>query len=821
MRALAFSLLLLSYSVAYADGGGTGLTGRYFDDVASGGHLQGTPAATRIDCNISFDFVSTPPPGLPRTTGFSVQWTGKVQPRYSENYMFMTYSDDGVRVLVNNQLLINNWTSHAGAWNWNWIQLQAGQLYDIEIDYFQGSGAAQIQLWWQSPTQTKEIIPTTQLYSRTDLLNGSTTYYISPLGNDSNSGLTVNQAWQTISHVNQQTFQPGDKILFQRAGRYPGSLQPQGSGSVGSPISISAYGTGSAPIIDGTSYEEAIKLFNQQYWSIDSLEVTGGNRFGIWVSGDVSNQILHYFRLTNLVVHDMYGSPRWDSGLVMFAPLGDHLTFDDVVIDGITAYNTNLWYGIHVGFNLWHGYPTQPPRTTNVTVRNSTVHDVYGDGITAAQAQNVLIEKNVVFNTGLAPAGISYTPNGIWTWQCDHTIVQYNEGYATHSYSYDGGVFDIDWGSTNTIIQYNYAHNAQGYCIAVMGAHNVTTTNSIVRFNICANNARNAGTAPNQGDIFITTFDGGSLDGVQIYNNTAYWNPAANAGWVRGRGVSMVGTSPRFIVNNIVYSNSPTMIDTDASIALDHNQYWLAATGTPVWKYGSIQAGSIGALRTATGQEQNGSFSDPQMNSPTYSAAGRPSVQFTLLPGSSAIGTGSAWAGMASSDFFGNAIPAAGTPDKGAYYLMANSSVPQVPSSWVNVISKNSGKCLDVTGYSTAIGAALQQWTCLNGTNQKFLFTPVQGGYEITAQNSRQQLEVQGGPTATQNGVLIVQSPFLGDSSEIWTVQPTADGFFSIVPLSSGKCMDVRGISLSNGAPIQQWTCTGGANQKWKLVPVL
>lgn len=684
MKTLALvSFFLISYSVVYADGTGTGLSGQYFDDVASGGHLQGAPVASRVDKIINFDFVATRPPGLQRSTNFSVKWTGKVQPRYSEKYLFMTYSDDGVRVYVNNQLLVNNWTLHAGTWNWNWIELQAGQLYEIEVDFFQSGGAANVQLWWQSQSQAKELIPRSQLYSQTQPIGG-TTYYVSPLGSDGNSGLIANQAWQSISRVNQQPLEPGDRVLFQRGGRYSGSLQPQGSGSAGLPISISSYGTGALPIIDGTSYEEAIKLFNQQYWSIDSLEVTGGSRFGIWVSGDSSNQILHYFRLTNLLVHDMYGSPRWDSGLVMFAPIGDHLTFDDVVIDGITAYNTNLWYGIHVGFNLWYSYPKQPPRTTNVTIRNSIVHDVYGDGITAAQAQNVLIEKNVVFKTGLAPAGISYTPNGIWSWQCDHTTVQFNEGYSTRSYAYDGGVFDIDWGSTNTIVQYNYAHNAQGYCVAVMGAHNVTTTNSIVRFNVCSNNGRNAGTAPNQGDIFITTFDGGSLDGVQIYNNTAYWNPAANAGWIRGRGISMVGTSPGFIMNNIVYSAVPTMVDLDASISLNHNQYWLAGTGTPVWKYGPVTAGSISALNTSTGQEPNGSFADPQMNSPTYSSVGRPSTQFTLTPGSPAIGTGYAWAGMAAADFFGNTLPASGTPDKGADYVSPNSAtIPAVPMSWV------------------------------------------------------------------------------------------------------------------------------------------
>jgi hypothetical protein len=208
------------------------------------------------------------------------------------------------------------------------------------------------------------------------------------------------------------------------------------------------------------------------------------------------------------------------------------------------------------------------------------------------------------------------------------------------------------------------------------------------------------------------------------------------------------------------------------------------------------------------------------MNNPTYSGIGRPSVQFTLVPGSPAIGRGAAWAGMAASDFFGHALPPSGTPDKGADYFVPNNGGLSIPTGWVNVVSKNSSKCLDVTGLSTAAGAYLQQWTCWGGNNQKFRFMPVQGGYEITAQNSGLQLDVTGGPTANQNGVRIIQWPFWGGSNEIWRVQSTPDGFLSIVPLNSGECLDVKGISIDDGAPIQQWTCWGGDNQKWQLVPV-
>jgi hypothetical protein len=140
--------------------------------------------------------------------------------------------------------------------------------------------------------------------------------------------------------------------------------------------------------------------------------------------------------------------------------------------------------------------------------------------------------------------------------------------------------------------------------------------------------------------------------------------------------------------------------------------------------------------------------------------------------------------------------------------------------SWFNLISKNSGKCLDVTGKSTSRGVQLQQWTCWGGDNQKFQFTAVPGGYKITAKNSGLQLDVEGGPSATQNGVPIIQWPYWGGSSEIWNFVPSLDGSYSLTVLSSHKCAEVTGKSRSNGATIRQWYCTGGANQKWKLVRV-
>jgi hypothetical protein len=80
---------------------------------------------------------------------------------------------------------------------------------------------------------------------------GATYYVSSSQGNDANSGTSSATAWQTIAHVNAQTFQPGDSILFRRGDVWNESLVPPSSGTSGNPITFDAYGTGPAPNLTG------------------------------------------------------------------------------------------------------------------------------------------------------------------------------------------------------------------------------------------------------------------------------------------------------------------------------------------------------------------------------------------------------------------------------------------------------------------------------------------------------------------------------------------------------------------------------------------
>ncbi len=135
-----------------------GLTGTYFGDTA-----LTTVVTTRTDATIDFDWgAGSPAPGV-AVDAFSVRWTGSVQAQYSETYTFTTLSDDGVRLWINGQQLVNHWTDHGPTEDSGSITLVAGQKYDVKMEFYENAWGAVAKLSWASPSTAKQIIPATQL----------------------------------------------------------------------------------------------------------------------------------------------------------------------------------------------------------------------------------------------------------------------------------------------------------------------------------------------------------------------------------------------------------------------------------------------------------------------------------------------------------------------------------------------------------------------------------------------------------------------------------------------------------------------------------
>ena len=141
-------------------GGGTGLNGEYYDNM---NFTQ--RRLTRTDATVNFDWGSgSPNPAIGADT-FSVRWTGQVQPQFSETHTFYTRTDDGVRLWVNGQLLVDKWIDQ-GPTEWSGtIALTANTKYNIQMDYYENGGGAVAQLSWSSPSTPKAIIPQSRLFT--------------------------------------------------------------------------------------------------------------------------------------------------------------------------------------------------------------------------------------------------------------------------------------------------------------------------------------------------------------------------------------------------------------------------------------------------------------------------------------------------------------------------------------------------------------------------------------------------------------------------------------------------------------------------------
>lgn len=107
---------------------------------------------------------------------FSTVWQGQVLAAYSEAYTFSVFTDDGVRLWVNGQLVIDSWVGqYATLTGSPTIAMTAGQWYDIRLEYYENCCGGEEQLKYQSTSQALTAIPATAMRSAAALTLGSFT----------------------------------------------------------------------------------------------------------------------------------------------------------------------------------------------------------------------------------------------------------------------------------------------------------------------------------------------------------------------------------------------------------------------------------------------------------------------------------------------------------------------------------------------------------------------------------------------------------------------------------------------------------------------
>ncbi|RAJ42709.1 beta-glucosidase [Kitasatospora sp. SolWspMP-SS2h] len=160
-------------------GGGTGLTGQFYNNT----DLSGTPVRTANSTTLEADWNGGSPGAGVNATNWSARWTGTLKAPATGVYTFATTSDDGSRLILNGRKLIDQWADQAPATRSASVTLTAGQSVPIEVDYYDRSGGSRLSLAWTPANYTDSDLAaavalarnstTAVVFAKTDEAEGS------------------------------------------------------------------------------------------------------------------------------------------------------------------------------------------------------------------------------------------------------------------------------------------------------------------------------------------------------------------------------------------------------------------------------------------------------------------------------------------------------------------------------------------------------------------------------------------------------------------------------------------------------------------------
>ena len=410
------------------------------------------------------------------------------------------------------------------------------------------------------------IIPTCLLLATQCSALASVYYVSSSEGNDAWSGESVNQAWQSLDKVNNQTFGAGDQILFRRGDAWQGMLHLKGSGNAGAPILLSNYGDGPLPLIDGNGYQACILLYNDGFVEIDGFELTNeashldeqgipkkldsflgetndygsgkSVRFGVKIVADA--QSVASVDMTRLHIHDIYPTPDNLANVhlgygIKFETRSDTTTNAFHVVEDVSVTDCFIERTGHYG--IWIkslGIPgVDDVKNDGIRVADCTFSHTGGSGFVPNKSQNIVVEHCLFNHSG---SGIDQRMwnrgSGMWTFDCKDAVIQNNRFMNAHGYQ-DSYAAHIDYGNENVVIQYNLSSNNEGGFAEVLG-DNVRCG---YRYNISVNDGYRVDPEGDpwdrKGKIFwVSTYCGGPVrcpsEGTFFYNNTVFVGPMLN-----------------------------------------------------------------------------------------------------------------------------------------------------------------------------------------------------------------------------------------------------------------------------------------------------
>ena len=180
---------------------GTGLHAEYFSNTQPGAPFPSAPTVFQIEPTINFNWGAGSPTGISHDL-FKARFTGYIQSLDSGTYTFYATADDGIKVWINNQLLIDEWIDQAATEYSATVTLGACAKNSIRIEYYENGGDAVCKLEWSGPLFSRQAIPTAQLFTDHGPLPDNKEFLVYP---------NPNYSHQVTVAVNSG-FQKGDEI---------------------------------------------------------------------------------------------------------------------------------------------------------------------------------------------------------------------------------------------------------------------------------------------------------------------------------------------------------------------------------------------------------------------------------------------------------------------------------------------------------------------------------------------------------------------------------------------------------------------------------
>ncbi|HSW02196.1 MAG TPA: PA14 domain-containing protein [Sedimentisphaerales bacterium] len=134
--------------------GGGGVRAEYFPNMT----VSGLPAVKDIEDQIRHFWGTGPIVGL-LADAVSGRWTADLEIALADTYTFITTSDDGVRLWLDGELLIDNWTDHGPMDDYSRpISLSPG-VYSLRLEWYDLWQGATLQLSWQTAAMGRQVLP--------------------------------------------------------------------------------------------------------------------------------------------------------------------------------------------------------------------------------------------------------------------------------------------------------------------------------------------------------------------------------------------------------------------------------------------------------------------------------------------------------------------------------------------------------------------------------------------------------------------------------------------------------------------------------------